>query len=323
MANAYLFSILATAAIFTLLALSLNIITGYAGQAMMGIAAFFGIGAYTAAILTTNGVSFWIALIAAIVVSGVFGAVLGVISLRLQADFLAITTIGINFVMQAVFNTMKITGGTLGLTTRKPEVFGIKMNNFHFFIFTVILIVIVCLLITKMRKSWFGMALASIENDPGAARSFGINVSEYQILAFTIGTALAGLAGGIYAHRMGFISATDFAFTVSIQVVSMCVIGGLGTLRGPIFGAILISTLPEILRFADNYRALVYALLLVIMVRFMPGGLLGDDSPIWKFFVKVFRKFFPNKKKTRADLIAEQAKAGDAAQAVKQEGGLA
>ena len=323
MANAYLFSILATAAIFTLLALSLNIITGYAGQAMMGIAAFFGVGAYTAAILTTNGVSFWIALIAAIIVSGVFGAVLGVISLRLQADFLAITTIGINFVMQAVFNTLKITGGTLGLTTRKPEIFGMRMNNFHFFIFTVILIVIVCLLITKMRKSWFGMALASIENDPGAARSFGINVSEYQILAFTIGTALAGLAGGIYAHRMGFISATDFAFTVSIQVVSMCVIGGLGTLRGPIFGAILISTLPEILRFADNYRALVYALLLVIMVRFMPGGLLGDDSPIWKFFVKIFRKFFPNKKKTRADLIAEQAKADDAAQAVKQEGGLA
>ena len=323
MANAYLFSILATAAIFTLLALSLNIITGYAGQAMMGIAAFFGIGAYTAAILTTNGVSFWIALIAAIVVSGVFGAVLGVISLRLQADFLAITTIGINFVMQAVFNTLKITGGTLGLTTRKPEIFGMRMNNFHFFIFTVILIVIVCLLITKMRKSWFGMALASIENDPGAARSFGINVSEYQILAFTIGTALAGLAGGIYAHRMGFISATDFAFTVSIQVVSMCVIGGLGTLRGPIFGAILISTLPEILRFADNYRALVYALLLVIMVRFMPGGLLGDDSPIWKFFVKIFRKFFPDKKKTRADLIAEQAAAAADTQAVKQEGGLA
>lgn len=334
MANAYLFSILATAAIFTLLALSLNIITGYAGQAMMGIAAFFGIGAYTAAILTTNEIPFPVALIVAMVVSGAFGAVLGVISLRLQADFLAITTIGINFVMAATFNTLKITGGTLGLTTHKPEFFGVRMNNFHFFIMTVIIVIIVCLLITKMRHSWFGMALASIENDPAAARSFGINVSKYQILAFIIGTALAGLAGGIYAHRMGFISATDFAFTVSIQVVSMCVIGGLGTLRGPIFGAILITSLPEMLRFADNYRALVYALLLVIMVRFMPGGLLGDDSPIWKLFVKIFRKFVP-KKKTRADLIAEQAASvGDVAgaQVVNQnpadadnttEGGLA
>ena len=114
----------------------------------------------------------------------------------------------------------------------------------------------------------------------------------------------------------------------------MCVIGGLGTLRGPIFGAILITSLPEMLRFADNYRALVYALLLVIMVRFMPGGLLGDDSPIWKLFVKIFRKFVP-KKKTRADLIAEQAASvGDVAgaQVVNQnpanadnttEGGLA
>ena len=318
MANAYLFSILATAAIFTLLALSLNIITGYAGQAMMGIAAFFGIGAYTAAILTTNEIPFPVALIVAMIVSGAFGAILGVISLRLQADFLAITTIGINFVMAATFNTLKITGGTLGLTTHKPEFFGVRMNNFHFFIMTVIIVIIVCLLITKMRHSWFGMALASIENDPAAARS-------YQILAFIIGTALAGLAGGIYAHRMGFISATDFAFTVSIQVVSMCVIGGLGTLRGPIFGAILITSLPEMLRFADNYRALVYALLLVIMVRFMPGGLLGDDSPIWKLFVKIFRKFVP-KKKTRADLIAEQAASvGDVAgaQVENTKGGLA
>ena len=324
MSSAYLFSILATAAIFVLLALSLNIITGYAGQAMMGIAAFFGIGAYTAAIVTTNGGNFWLALLAGIVVSGTFGAVLGVISIRLQADFLAITTIGINFVMVAVFNQLKITGGTLGLTTKKPILFGIKFTNMHFFFLTVIFIIIVCLLIVKMRKSWFGMALASIENDPAAARSFGINVNKYQVLAFTIGCAIAGLAGGLYAHRMGFISSGDFAFVISIEVVSMVVIGGIGTIRGPIFGAILISTLPEVLRFADNYRELVYAALLVIMVRFMPQGLLGDDSPIWKFLVRIFRKFVP-RKKTRADLIAESA-AGVLQEPVApeavQEGGL-
>ena len=306
MANAYLYSILATASIFTIVALALNLITGYAGQAMMGIAAFFGIGAYTAAICTTNGVPFFAALLIGMIVSGLFGAVLGVISLRLQEDFLAITTIGINFVMAAIFNTLKITGGTLGLTTSKPVIFGIRMNNFHFFILSTIIVVIICLLITKMRHSWFGMALASIENDSGAARSFGINVSQYQILAFTIGTAIAGLAGGLYSHRMGFISSSDFAFVVSISIVSMCVIGGLGTLRGPIFGAFFLTALPEVLRFADNYRELVYALLLVIMVRFMPEGLLGDDSPIWKSIVKIFRKFVP-KKKTRADLIAEKA----------------
>ena len=309
MSSAYIYSILATAAIFTLLALSLNIITGYAGQAMMGIAAFFGIGAYTAAIITTNGGNFFLALLAGMAVSGICGAMLGVISLRLQADFLAITTIGINFVMVALFNRLKITGGTLGLTIAKPVVFGTKMNNRYFFYLTVVLIVILCLLLVKMRNSWFGMALASINNDPGAARSFGINVNRYQILAFTIGTSIAGLAGGIYAHRMGFISATDFAFVVSIQVVSMVVIGGLGTLRGPIFGALLITSLPEILRFADDYRELVYGLLLVLMVRFMPQGLIGEDSPVWNFLVRIWRKFVP-KKKTRADLIAESAKGG-------------
>ena len=309
MSSAYIYSILATAAIFTLLALSLNIITGYAGQAMMGIAAFFGIGAYTAAIITTNGGNFCLALLAGMAVSGICGALLGVISLRLQADFLAITTIGINFVMVALFNRLKITGGTLGLTIAKPVVFGAKMNNRYFFYLTVVLIVILCLLLVKMRNSWFGMALASINNDPGAARSFGINVNRYQILAFTIGTSIAGLAGGIYAHRMGFISATDFAFVVSIQVVSMVVIGGLGTLRGPIFGALLITSLPEILRFADDYRELVYGLLLVLMVRFMPQGLIGEDSPVWNFLVRIWRKFVP-KKKTRADLIAESAKGG-------------
>ena len=308
----YLFSILATAAIFTMLALSLNIITGYAGQAMMGIAAFFGIGAYTAAIITTHGGNFFLALAAGMVVSGAFGAILGVISLRLQADFLAITTIGINFVMEALFNRMKITGGTLGLTIAKPVIFGVKFGNKQFFLMTVIFIVILCLLLVKMRKSWFGMALASINNDSAAARSFGINVSKYQILAFTIGTAMAGLAGGIYAHRMGFISASDFAFVVSIQVVSMVVIGGLGTIRGPIFGAILITSLPEILRFAKDYRELVYGLLLVLMVRFMPQGLIGEDSPLWNALTKLWRKVFP-KKKTRADLIVESVKGGEQA----------
>lgn len=289
--SAYLYSIFATAAIFILLALSLNIITGYAGQSMMGHAAFFGIGAYTAAVLTqTYHVNFWLALVLGMVFTGLCGAVLGVISLRLQADFLAITTIGINFVMVALFNNMSITGGSLGLTITKPTLFGQKMGNAQFFYLTVILIVIVCLLIVKMRRSWFGMALASINNDAAAARSFGIDVSRYQILTFIIGTTIAGLAGGIYAHRMGYICSSDFAFTISIQILSMVVIGGIGTIRGPILGGVLLSALPEVLRFADDYRSLVYGGLLVLMVRFMPGGLIGNNSPIVKGCVYLFRK---------------------------------
>lgn len=299
--SAYLYSIGATAAIFTLLALSLNIITGYAGQAMMGHAAFFGIGAYTAAILTqTYHVNFFLALLIAMLFTGACGALLGLISLRLQADFLAITTIGINFVMVALFNNMSITGGSLGLTILKPMLLGTKMGNRQFFWLTFVVIVVVCLLIIKMRRSWFGMALASINNDSAAARSFGIDVSRYQILTFIIGTAIAGLAGGIYAHRMGYICSSDFAFVISIQILSMVVIGGIGTIRGPIFGALLLTFLPEALRFADNYRSFVYGTLLVLMVRFMPSGLIGDNSPIVNGCRKLLQRITAKKEADKA-----------------------
>ena len=296
--SAYLYSIGATAAIFTLLALSLNIITGYAGQAMMGHAAFFGIGAYTAAILTqTYHVNFFLALLIAMLFTGACGALLGLISLRLQADFLAITTIGINFVMVALFNNMSITGGSLGLTILKPMLFGTKMGNRQL---TFVVIVVVCLLIIKMRRSWFGMALASINNDSAAAHSFGIDVSRYQILTFIIGTVIAGLAGGIYAHRMGYICSSDFAFVISIQILSMVVIGGIGTIRGPIFGALLLTFLPEALRFADNYRSFVYGTLLVLMVRFMPSGLIGDNSPIVNGCRKLLQRITAKKEADKA-----------------------
>ena len=299
--SAYLYSIGATAAIFTLLALSLNIITGYAGQAMMGHAAFFGIGAYTAAILTqTYHVNFFLALLIAMLFTGACGALLGLISLRLQADFLAITTIGINFVMVALFNNMSITGGSLGLTILKPMLFVTKMGNRKFFWLTFVVIVVVCLLIIKMRRSWFGMALASINNDSAAARSFGIDVSRYQILTFIIGTVIAGLAGGIYAHRMGYICSSDFAFVISIQILSMVVIGGIGTIRGPIFGALLLTFLPEALRFADNYRSFVYGTLLVLMVRFMPSGLIGDNSPIVNGCRKLLQRITAKKEADKA-----------------------
>lgn len=276
--GSYLTTVAVNIAIFALLALSLNIITGYAGQAMMGHAAFFGIGAYTSAILTNGGLNFWLSLPLAMAASGLMGALLGVASLRVRDDFLAITTIGVNFVAVALFNNMKIFGASLGMATEGAYIFGQRMTNTHYLILLVILIILVCLLTVKMRRSWFGLALASMNNDEGAAQSFGVNVSQYKILAFIIGTSVAGLTGGIYAHRMSFIFASNFAFTVSITILSMVVVGGIGTIRGPLLGAILLGAAPEALRFADEYRMLIYGGLLVLMVRFQPQGLLGDNS---------------------------------------------
>lgn len=294
--TSYLITVSVNITIFALLALSLNIITGYAGQAMMGHAAFFGVGAYTSAILTNAGLNFWLSLPLAMLAAGLLGALVGVASLRVRDDFLAITTIGINFVAVALFNNMKIFGASLGLGTKSPKLFGRSMGNLDYLVLLLILIVITCLLIMKMRRSWFGLALASIHNDEGAAKSFGIDVSQYKILAFIIGTAIAGLTGGIYAHRMGFIFSSNFAFTFSITILSMVVIGGIGTIRGPLLGAVLLGSAPEVLRFADDYRMLIYGGLLVLVVRFQPQGLLGENSVLLRLWAKLRHRKTAQKK---------------------------
>jgi len=276
--SSYMISIFLNIAIYAFLALSLNIIVGYAGQPMMGIAAFFGIGAYTSAIAANAGINFWITLPLALCVAGLFGAALGIISLRLHADFLAITTIGINFVMVALFQNKELFGGSLGMGVKTPAFFGQRMTSIHFLVLVLLLIILTCLLIIKMNRSWFGLALACMRNDEGAAMSFGVNVKQYKILAFIIGTSLAGLNGGIYVHRMSYIFSTDFHFIISIMIISMVVVGGVGTIRGPLIGALLLGAAPEVLRFAENYRMIMYGGIIVIMMRFQPQGLLGDNS---------------------------------------------
>jgi len=270
--------------IFILLALSLNIITGYTGQPNLGHAAFFGIGAYTAAVITTKwGLSFWLSLPAAAVVAGLVGVLLGLASLRVREDFLAITTIGINFVMVAIFQYTPYLGASLGMSVKKP------LENTGFLALVLVLIVLVVLLSRRIERSWLGLALAGIRNNETAAASVGIDVNRYKIVAFTLGTAIAGLTGAVYAHYMTFIYSTDFAFVVSITIMAMVVLGGVGTIRGAIAGAIILGLLPEAFRFISDYRMLVYGGLLVVMMRFQPQGLLGEDSFLWKQITALLR----------------------------------
>lgn len=268
--------------IFVLLALSLNIITGYAGQPSMGHAAFFGIGAYTAAVVTSKlGMSFWLALPLAAVAAGLVGVILGLVSLRVRDDFLAVTTIGINFVAVAIFHYTPYLGASFGLEVKKPIIFGAEASNWFFFWLIISLIGLVCFLCLQIQRSWLGMALAGIRNNEEAAASIGIDVSKFKVMAFTVGTAIAGLTGAVYAHFMGFIYSTDFAFVTSISILSMVVIGGMGTIRGAVAGAVILGVMPEILRFISDYRMLIYGGLLVVMMRFQPEGLLGNNSFVW------------------------------------------
>jgi len=283
--------------IFTILALSVNIITGYIGQPTLGHAAFFGIGAYASAILTGRyGVPFLLSLPLSGLIAGFIGALLGLASLRVRDDFLAITTIGTNFVVVAIFQYIPFFGASLGMAVPSAYIFGIKITYLGYLFLVIFLIISIILFLRKLEKSWFGLAMGGIRNNEGAAESIGIDIKKFKVIAFILGTAIAGIAGCVYAHYMTFISSVDFAFVTSITILSMAMVGGSGTIRGPIMGAIVLGLAPEVFRFAMNYRMLIYGALLVFTMRFQPEGLLGERSFLWTNISKLFKKYTLKKK---------------------------
>jgi branched-chain amino acid transport system permease protein len=286
MIGGYLITILITTLIYAMLAHSLNIITGHAGQISLGHAAFFGIGAYTSAMLYTEaGFPFWISVPLAAVVAGIVGALLGIPCLRVRDDFLAITTMGINFVVEAIFLYIPFFGGAMGIGgINLPKWFGREMTKPEYFFLILIVFVFLLVIDCQLGRSWIGLAWASIREDEQAAGAMGVDIVRFKVLAFILGSAIAGLAGGFYAHFLTFIMPQNFGFGQSIVILCMVVFGGIGTRWGPIVGAIILGMLPEISRPIMEYRILIYGILLLGMMRFQPGGLLGPDSILSKTF---------------------------------------
>jgi len=280
MISGYLVTVLITIGIYVILALSLNVITGYAGQISLGHAAFMGIGAYTSAVLFTKaGVAFWPAFLLAGLVAGVVGAVLAIPCLRVREDFLAITTMGINFVVEAVFLYIPFFGAGMGIGgISLPSVFGREITKPEFLVLVFGLILAVIAVDRWVSRSWIGLGWSAIREDEDAASAMGIDVVRFKVLAFALGSAGAGLAGSLYAHFLTFIMPVNFGFNQSIVILSMVVFGGIGTLRGPIFGAIFLGALPEVSRPVMEYRTLLYGVLLLLLMRYQPDGVLGDHS---------------------------------------------
>jgi branched-chain amino acid transport system permease protein len=285
--NAYLITIGTLIVIYAITVYGLNVIVGYAGQISLGHAAFFGIGAYASALLTTKaGLSFWEALPIVILMSGVIGMVLGLPSLRLREDFLAITTIGINFIVEALFLYVPYFGGALGIGgIPRVLLFGVKLKGMAFFLLCLGFLALVIFICWWFTRSWGGVACFALREEESAAASVGISPVRFKLLAFVIGTMMAGLGGALYAHYMRFISATDFSFPMSITFLSMIVLGGMGTLWGPLLGAVLLGILPELFRPIVDYRILFYTALLLVMIRFQPAGLLGEGSIVRKWLI--------------------------------------
>ena len=287
----YVLSVAIFVGIWVTLALSLNILTGFAGQVSLGHAAFFGIGAYTSALLTAKyGHSFWLGFALAILVAGVTGAILGLPSLRVRHDFLVLVTMGINFVVVAVFKYVNFFGGAMGIVNiPAPSLLGYTFRGGYPYLTLVTLFALVTLGISwYLSKTWTGLAFNTVRLDEDAAAAVGVSVPRFKIYAFAISAALAGGAGSLYAHFIGSVFPDTFVFLESIAILSMVIFGGVGTLRGPIVGAIILKAAPEMLRFVQDYRFTLYGALLVLMMLFQPMGLLGDESWLWTRLQRLF-----------------------------------
>ena len=260
-----------------ILALGLNLITGYCGQISLGHAAFFGTGAYVVALMAKAGLPPVVNLAGAMLVAGAIGIVVGVASLRVRDDFLAITTMGVGFLFLGIVRQQdSVLGGEMGLSGI-PTI-GLEKPAF------LVMVLAVAALCTAfsiyIKKSWMGFAFDAVATDEDTARLLTVNVPAYKLTAFALGTAMAGLAGGLYCYFTRFIMPDDFGFITSISVLSMVAVGGIGSVPGVIIGTMLLTLLPEMSEFLSDYKLLFYGALLFAVMRFAPDGLAGVGSSV-------------------------------------------
>lgn len=266
----YFLQILVNIGIAIILALGLNVITGLTGQLSLGHAAFMSVGAFASALLTIKtGLPFSLNLLLAGCFTAFIGVLIGFPILRLTGDYLAICTLGFAEIVKVAFLNLDMTNKALGLTV--PPAHTLMPMPIVVWICAVIAIVAV----TFVQNSRFGRALKAIRENEIAAESMGINLTLYKLKSFALGTFLAGIGGALYAHFLSYINPSDFGFLKSVDILSMIVLGGLGSVPGAVIGASVLSAAPEFLRFMSQYRMLVYGALLVFLMVFRPNGLLG------------------------------------------------
>lgn len=250
-----------------MLAVSLCLIVGFLGELTLGHAAFMSVGAYSGALVTLNApLPSWLALALGLVVGGITAALAGVIIgvpvLRLRGDYLAIVTLGFGEIIKSIFNTIGITGGASGLS-------GIPMlTTYRNFTLVFILMVIVIIVVANLVKSRQGRAICAIRDNYIAAEAAGIKVSKYKVMAFVISAFFAGVAGVVYAHNISILKPGNFDYNQSIEFLVMVVLGGMGSIRGSIIAATILTLLPEVLRGVADYRMLVYSIVLIAMMLF-------------------------------------------------------
>lgn len=263
-----------------ILAVSLNLIVGFLGELSLGHAGFMSVGAYAGCLFTVHAnlpvvVELPIAFLIGGLTAAVFGLIIGIPALRLKGDYLAIVTLGFGEIIRSIFNSIDFLGGSGGLK-------GIdKSSNY---IMAYVLAVITILVIANLINSKHGRAIKSIRDNVIAAESVGVNVVYYKILAFVISAFFAGVAGVLYGHNLAILKPATFDFNKSIEILVMVVLGGMGSIPGSIIAAVILTILPEVLRFLADYRMLLYAVALILMMLF------SSNPTLVAFRQKVFGK---------------------------------
>jgi branched-chain amino acid transport system permease protein len=274
---------LTVCAINVLLALGLDFILGYAGQLNLGQSAFYGLGAYVSTLLITKlGVPFWGAFAAGVAFAGVAGMILALFAVRLRGHYLAIASLGFAVIVhQILLNWISLTQGPLGIYAIPPPpaiaIPGLPVIDFRnpvaLFYLVAGFTLLTYFILDQLVRSPIGETLTAIREDDISASSLGINAAAWKVFAFGVGAAVGGAAGCFYAAFVGTLVPDAFFITESFTILSMVIVGGMGTLIGPVWGAILLTLLPELLRGIGDLRLVVYGVALTLVVLFMPGGL--------------------------------------------------
>jgi len=288
--------------VFVIATMGLNLTVGYAGQKSLGHAAFFGIGAYTVAILMKAGLSFWIGLPVAMLGCFAIGLALGFPALRVQTIYLAFATLGFNTAIWLVMrNEEWLTGGTFGINNiPRPGLPGLSLDgNLAYYYFVLGTTVLLALLLWGLLRSPWGKAFTALRDNPIRAESLGIHIQAYTLLSFAIGAVYAGIAGALFASLVQFIEPAPFTVGASIMMYLMVVVGGPGYFLGPMLGSAVGVLLPEWLRFAQAWYLFVFGVAVIVLMLWLPDGLLSIPDRL------------------RARRVAREASAARAAAAAK------
>jgi branched-chain amino acid transport system permease protein len=278
----YILGILIMTLINIVLVMSVNIIEGYAGKISLCQAGFYGIGAYTTGILCVKFAwNAWAALPFAILIPAIVATAIGIPVLKLKGYYLAIATMGLQAIISLVIlNWNSVTNGPNGIRgiPAPDSVLGLyiqsKLSYYYLYLFMLIIVILFC---QSLLNSRYGRAFLSIKNDELASEAFAINTTYYRVLAFALSAGVAGMAGFMYALYFRYISVYSFGILKSIDAIAMLILGGAGTTSGAIAGTILLTTMPELLRFTEGYRNILIGVCITLVVLFMPSGIVGES----------------------------------------------